>query len=135
RFGRLVARTVSAPPTSAEAARRLLLEITRCPNVATCRSALDHPCAKVVGVQRKVPDADFRVPEPWNGSLARAPLLFVASNPSLDDPLGPPRAREVYPTPTWTEADTADFFENRFGGGSRPWTLGLRTLKIGRAHV
>jgi hypothetical protein len=37
---------------------------------------------------------------------------------------------EDYPTWGWSEAEIADFFENRFGGGRKPWVIeGARSLR------
>jgi hypothetical protein len=72
-------------------------------------------------VQSATPWSRYHVPEPWNGELESAPLLFVSSNPAID-------SRERYPTPRWTDAERIDFFRHRFSGGSQAWTDGFRTL-------
>ncbi|MFZ2490259.1 MAG: hypothetical protein WA208_02125 [Thermoanaerobaculia bacterium] len=68
----------------------LLLRIARCPVVADARATVGHACHVVVNTQPVGPEA-FHLPEPWNGDLRFAPLLFVSSNPSI----GP---SEDYPT-------------------------------------
>ena len=82
----------------------LLLAITRCPELITARTSGAHPCSKIASVQRH--DA-YQVPEPWSGHIERAPILFVASNPSIDED-------ERFPTASWSEADTIDYFQRRF---------------------
>lgn len=61
--------------------------------------------------------ADFQIPEPWNGDIENAPILFVELNPGFLDV-------ELYPklgNPYWLqanggfdEAKVEDFFEHRF---------------------
>lgn len=36
------------------------------------------------GSKQEVTKAMFHVPEPWNGNLGEAEILFVSSNPSID---------------------------------------------------
>lgn len=43
-----------------------------------------HPCRAIVGAQSGSPET-FQLPEPWVGHIERAPILFVASNPSIGD--------------------------------------------------
>lgn len=91
--------------------RPLLLQIARCPNLGL------GACAKVAAVQAGF--ADRQVPEPWNGDLAHAPILFVSSNPSISE-------IEDYPSPGWTDDAIADFFEHRYGRWMADGTKGLR---------
>ena len=58
----------------------LLLAITRCPEVPKARADANHPCHGIVCSQQA--DA-FQAPEPWRGHIDTAPILFVASNPSI----------------------------------------------------
>ena len=83
---------------------RLLLAITRCPDLDAARTDGSHPCAEVV---RSQGPAGRQVPEPWSGRLDAAPILFVGSNPSIaeDDRL---------PTPAWSERNTVSYFSRRF---------------------
>lgn len=88
----------------------LLLEIARCPNVRKCIEAISgfQPCSEIVQTQ-KGNYADFYVPEPWNGNIEKAPILFISSNPSID-------SQEVYPLISWDDAEIVDYFHNRFSG-------------------
>jgi hypothetical protein len=100
-------RRPSALPESAEMApaslsprgRALLLEIARCPNAELCleRDPPAHPCAEIVldqwretseGERRARWRAAHYLPEPWQGHLETAPILFVSSNPSISGPVG-----------------------------------------------
>lgn len=100
----------------------LLLEITHCPIVERCKDgATDDPCFKVVSVQGDVPLEDFQVPEPWDGDLEAARLLFVSSNPSIAED-------EAYPAWSSGEGERIDFFRYRFGGGAVEWVGNRRTL-------
>lgn len=49
----------------------------------------------------------FQLPEPWSGQIDIAPLLFISSNPSIDE-------LEEYPDQFWGLSRTIDFFHNRF---------------------
>ncbi|MBI1819542.1 MAG: hypothetical protein HYR81_04370 [Nitrospirae bacterium] len=93
----------------------LLHKIINCKNIE-CKSNSKHPCHKIVDSQKKQP---FHVPEPWNGKLESAPILFISSNPSIT-PL------EDYPCENkkWDTESISDFFYNRFNGvneAEKPW--------------
>src|SRR5689334_1986439 len=90
----------------------MLTNIARCPEMLTClrNPQLDHPCRKIVLWQsgkHGMSGAEHQVPEPWNGKITEAPLLFLSSNPSFS-------STEHYPTVRWSDRDLTDFFENRF---------------------
>jgi hypothetical protein len=92
---------------------KLALDISSCCEVTNALHDKNHPCHKVVNEQTKLIDVEIKRqrPEPWMGGLAKANLLFVSSNPSINEdpyPLG-----EVFPTFEWSEADSAAFFVNR----------------------
>lgn len=92
----------------------LLYEIARCPNVPLCmqKGAEDHPCYEIVNSQRVDDISDFQVPEPWNGAIEDAPLLYVSSNPTISQV-------EKYPRWDWPDELVEDFFARRFSGGGR----------------
>jgi hypothetical protein len=70
-----------------------------------------------------------QVPEPWSGDLKRAPLLFISSNPSIDE-------KEEYPLWSWQDQWIEDFFVNRYGGGGRQWIEdGIRSLRHDGSRV
>lgn len=95
-------------------AHQLLLQIARCPNVPTAQADASHPCHRVVGVQTERSPDERHVPEPWNGSITSAPLLFISSNPSIDP-------HEVFPAPPWSDADISEFFDERFSKSFQGW--------------
>ena len=82
----------------------LLFAITRCPELAIARTDRAHPCSKIAGVQ---PSDVYQVPEPWSGHIEEAPILFISSNPSINED-------EHFPTPLWSQTDTIDYFQRRF---------------------
>jgi hypothetical protein len=107
----------------ADARHALFAEITQCPVVERCKAgARSDPCFKVVSVQEGVPLRDHQVPEPWNGIIEKARLLFVSSNPSIN-------YTEQYPVWASRLDERIDFFEHRFGGGKTQWTSNRRTLQ------
>lgn len=108
----------------------LLLEIAHCTNVLACSEnpGQEHPCREVVLTQRSTSVAEHQLPEPWSGHLEQAPILFLASNPSIDQ-------EEEYPLGSWPDELVADFFRNRFGGGRKQWTKDERyTLRRHGTH-
>ena len=87
-----------------EKAGELLLAITRCPALAEARDSRSHRCSTIVRSQC----ADgYHVPEPWSGHIDTAPILFLSSNPSLNE-------HERFPTSDWSADDTTDYFMRRF---------------------
>ena len=95
----------------------LLHEIFRCPNVRLCleNPDRDHPCSKIVKVQKSKTLEQHQMPEPWMGHLETAPILFLGSNPSIG-------TDHEYPSHTASDDEIEDFFANHFGGGSKEWT-------------
>ena len=89
----------------------LLLRIARCAELDTARTDSAYPCAKVARAQQPLVPGRWQVPEPWNGDLAGAPLLFVSSNPSYDP-------KEEFPTAASEDIEIVDFFRNRSRSGS-----------------
>ncbi len=90
--------------------KQLIDKIVNCKNIAEyyVSTNVKNSCVRIVSCQG-VEEKDFQVPEPWNGNLESAPILFVSSNPSISK-------IEVYPTKSWVEDDIYDFFINRFEG-------------------
>lgn len=104
----------------------LLQEITRCPHVQFCieNSSVWHPCREIVFSQSFSTLGEYQVPEPWSGNIEQAPILFLSSNPSISD-------IEDYPRWFWSDENIDDYFNNRFGGGRKVWTVnGRKTLQI-----
>lgn len=108
-------------------AAKLLTDIAGCPLIATALRG-PHPCSAVVGAQPGGLGDERQVPEPWDGHLETAPLLFVSSNPSIS-------GDEVYPRATWRAGDAEpdrgkwpaerliDYFDGRFDATNEraPW--------------
>lgn len=87
--------------------KRLLIKVARRPIVADCLAGCRHACSPVVAAQGLSP-AKHQLPEPWNGRIESAPILFVGSNPGFN-----PRERP-FPTAKWDDADIERFFVTRF---------------------
>jgi hypothetical protein len=90
--------------------RELLLSIARCEIAKQVLNDAEaaHCCARIVLSQEKNAITPQRVPEPWNGQLTSARLLFVASNPAIS-------GTELYPDSNWGDDRLVEFFEGRFG--------------------
>ena len=101
------------------ASNSLLLEICNCPNIALAQYDKSHPCHKIVNVQDPEWDG-FQLPEPWSGDLVNAPVLCIASNPSINP-------KEAYPNKIWSNELIVDFFNNRFSEDNI-WTKERRVL-------
>lgn len=106
--------------------REVFESVSRCPNVRICLETTEpHPCRTVVQYQRRergvTSYAEFQVPEPWVGQIDIAPILFVASNPSIgDDDHASGRTPDDL---IWESHHLAH------GGGSRQYILdGIRTV-------
>lgn len=87
-------------------AKPLLIEIARCPNVRLASEDESHPCRSIVAAQ-DVPRSRHQLPEPWNGRIESAPILFVSSNPSLN-------SSERFPVERWSDDKIETFFTTRF---------------------
>ncbi len=85
----------------------LLHNISHCGEVEKAKSDSNHPCHKIVKSQKDLVITNFQLPEPWNGHIDTAEILFISSNPSIDP-------NENYPTSSWNDNDIVSFFENRF---------------------
>lgn len=107
-------------PFAAEAERKLLLDIVRCPTLAGyLRGEAAGSCRSIIAVQSDASgdpaaEGQRQVPEPWTGHLGSSPLLFLASNPGISHV-------EVYPTGGRPDAEYIDFFTRRFDP-DRSWT-------------
>ena len=78
-----------------------LLEIVRCSNFLNCKNT---PCKNIVEYQNVIPR---QLPEPWNGDIERAKILYISSNPSIN-------FEEKFPSENWDENSIIDFFHFRF---------------------
>jgi hypothetical protein len=95
--------------------KNLLFSITRCPNITLhFLEEKSTPCRKIINSQGVNKRSNFQVPEPWNGVIDKAPVLFVSSNPSIAD-------QEQYPLWNSSRDQVNDFFTHRFGGGKKLW--------------
>jgi hypothetical protein len=104
----------------------LLLEIAHCPSMVACLNdpQQPHPCAQIVGTQLEHGNALHQIPEPWNGDLCNAPVLFISSNPSIS-------AAERYPDLGWPNPEIATFFQQRFGNlPTSPILSGRKVLNV-----
>ena len=100
-----------------ESTKRLALAISSCEDVCTGYKDSSHPCHKIVNWQTsqwspKVTDVTgsaMHRPEAWTGDLERAPIIFLASNPSFG-------LKENFPNwgDKWQDKDIADFGADRF---------------------
>jgi len=91
--------------------RKLLFEIALCKNFTKCNNkSVDHPCSKIVNCQNSFSEKT-QLPEPWNGDITRAKVLFLSSNPSIDP-------NEYYPNLKWNKRKIGNFFNNRFSAFS-----------------
>ncbi len=94
-------------------------EIASCSNVHQAISDIKNPCHKIVTWQKtqfiELKDATSYFdsvahrPEAWTGNLEKAPIIFLASNPSFN-------IEEAYPdwTESWNDDDVREFMHHRF---------------------
>lgn len=84
--------------------KQLLFEIAHCNAVTDSRINGNHPCSTIINSQT---GNAFQLPEPWNGRLDSARILFVSSNPSYDE-------KELFPTSDWDNFKVEEFFTYRY---------------------
>lgn len=93
-------------------AKELILGISHCDEIKKAREDENHPCHKIVQYQYdENPGNIFQHPEPWNGYIDSAEILFVGSNPSID-------FDKFYPDDNWDDNDIFEFHNNRFSTGN-----------------
>lgn len=83
---------------------QLITQIARCCEVEKAKTDFNHPCNKIVCSQN---GHGFQLPEPYNGNIEKADILFISSNPNIDKD-------EQYPASEWNDTEISDFFVNRF---------------------
>ena len=79
-------------------------------------------CNALYNSQQCTSIADFQIPEPWNGDIENAPILFVGLNPGFLDVELYPKLGNQYWMLANGEFDTAkveDFFEHRFNSSHK----------------
>ncbi len=81
----------------------LLIEISHCSEVHAAKENKNHPCHRIVSTQNGML---FQLPEPWNGDLEIASVLFISSNPSID-------LSEEYPDESWKDDKICEFHKTR----------------------
>lgn len=93
---------------------RLAALICSCNEVEKAIGDRKHPCFRVVEQQTLLiaSETERQRPEPWIGTISRARLLFVSSNPSISEEPG--KLREDFPTNSMEQDESAEFFINRF---------------------
>jgi uracil-DNA glycosylase len=111
-----------------ERSDELLVSLARCPIVDACLRGSDLACSEIVLSQKVATLAEFQVPEPWSGDIGNAPILFLSSNPTIDNSAD--HSPEVYPTSGWADSAITDYFRNRFGSGPDAWTKDLRSRRV-----
>lgn len=84
------------------------MSISNCDEIERAKEDSNHPCHKIVHYQyNEKQEKVFHHPDPWNGNIEGAAILFVGSNPSID-------FDEDYPTDEWCDNDIYTFHNNRF---------------------
>lgn len=103
--------------------KNILFEIAYCENIKKVQSndgKLNCACKTIVDLQE---ESKFQLPEPWNGDIENCRILYVSSNPSINQ-------KEKYPTKDWEEKEVLDFFKNRFSKDKKWVEEELRPLCI-----
>jgi len=87
-----------------EKTKDLLLSITSCNEIQKGLKDVNHPCHKIINEQK---EESRQIPEPWNGSLETAEVLFIGINPGLD------LNEKDYPLISEDESKFYDYFSKR----------------------
>lgn len=93
-------------------------EVCDCPQIREALESRGHPCRRVVATQGLSAESRQR-PEPWFGALGTARVLFISSNPSINE--AEDKTGEIFPTSAWDRDDAARFFVNRISDSSDTW--------------
>jgi hypothetical protein len=100
---------------------QLALDIARCSDLSVAVTDAKHPCHIIVSTQKHLGTTYRQSPEPWAGDLEKAPVLFLASNPSISEleDIGEVYPRTDYATsqiahPEWSEERVVEFHTKRF---------------------
>lgn len=89
----------------------LCLKIAHDEDFFTAFSDVTSPYHKIAMIQNAF--TEKQLPEPWNGHLNSAKIMFISSNPSIDE-------NEHYPNEHWSDDDVCSYFDNRFKALDRP---------------
>lgn len=92
-----------------KAERELSVAISRCTEFDRAGSDSSHKCHQIVNCQRHL--SEKQLPEPWFGNLSGAQVLFVSSNPSIDDSTG--LDAEWFPLSGWSDEEIAEWVVRR----------------------
>lgn len=90
----------------------LIIQIAKCEEIESARQEKNHPCHSMVANAqtdkngRILTKEEFHLPEPFNGDIEKADILFVGINPNYND-------EECYPKGNWNDKDVRGFFLNR----------------------
>ena len=87
--------------------RELMLKIAKCEELDKAKNDNNHPCHTIVHYQDDL--SAFQIPEPWNGDIENAEILFIGPNAAIDM-----TENERYPHKDWNDDDISEFFEKRF---------------------
>lgn len=84
---------------------KLFYDISHCEEFTKAYDDTTHVCNKIVASQQFDSIGKCQVPEPWNGDIEKAQILFISSNPSFN-------REESYPTVDGQVE--LEFYEKRF---------------------
>ena len=93
-------------------------EITHCPHVEAwfTTPATNNPCSGIIAHQGLTQQISalgaFQLPEPWQGHIDKARILFVSSNPSIDTTIVTPN-----PNLSFTPQAISRFYNGAFDCG------------------
>jgi len=110
-------------PRKALALKDVFDRIVNCRNINRAWESEAHPCHNIVNYQKsQLPGLTlekFQIPEPWNGAVLDAPIIFVGINPSYTKD-------ELHPDSTWPEEEKYIFFAKRFDSKYTDKNMGPR---------
>ena len=95
-----------------QAEQKLCLKIAKDKDVKAAFGGASNAYSKICQAQKDSGIKNMHLPEPWNGKLSEAKIMFISSNPSIDKD-------EEYPTEDWDDEKICGFFENRFKNGKK----------------
>lgn len=121
-----------------EEAKKVFWDIIKCPQIS-CGCSDDNPCRAIIAYQNQKEFAQnhWQVPEPWNGKIETARVLFLLSNPACsskevypDYPMHVPSFKKSLSGNGWKPSDIEAFFECRFNSKDNEGRGYVENLKV-----
>lgn len=91
--------------------QQVILDIAKCKEISKGINDSKHSCYDILNCQKNkngihLVGNDYHLPEPFNGNIENAKILFIGANPNYN-------SNELYPKSNWNDSDIVNYFLNR----------------------